>query len=108
MRVVIDNSWGLLGARGAAHPGAAERFRGGCRRAAAVAVAFGTDGFERALRTQYSKLSTHHLLAALIDKSLLRRTIDPDGSPRYVMHELVRQYAAARLAEQAWRAAALL
>src|SRR5262249_6214111 len=46
-----------------------------------------------------SKLIT--LLASLIDKSLLRRTADTNGTPRYMMHELVRQYAAARLAEEA-------
>src|SRR5438045_9468486 len=37
------------------------------------------------------------ILAALVDKSLLQR--DPDG--RYEIHELLRQYAEAKLKEQA-------
>jgi hypothetical protein len=40
------------------------------------------------------------LLAALVDKSLLRRRADTTTTTRYDLHELVRQYAAARLAEK--------
>ena len=37
------------------------------------------------------------MLAALVDKSLLRRTLDATGLPRYELHELVRQYALDKL-----------
>jgi tetratricopeptide (TPR) repeat protein len=40
------------------------------------------------------------MLARLADKSLLRRTTDPNGRGRYDMHEMIRQFAAERLAGQ--------
>jgi predicted ATPase/DNA-binding CsgD family transcriptional regulator/transcriptional regulator with XRE-family HTH domain len=104
MRAVIDYSWQLLTADEQQVLARLSVFRGGCRRAAAEAVAselrienekLGIDG-SAILNSQFSIL---HLLASLIDKSLLRRTVDADGTPRYVMHELVRQYAAVRLSD---------
>jgi predicted ATPase/DNA-binding CsgD family transcriptional regulator/tetratricopeptide (TPR) repeat protein/DNA-binding XRE family transcriptional regulator len=106
MRVVIDYSWRLLTADEQHVLARLSTFRGGCRRAAAEAVASELKIENGKLRidgppTLNSQFSILHLLAALIDKSLLRRMADADGTPRYTMHELVRQYAAARLAEQA-------
>src|SRR5258707_730267 len=47
------------------------------------------------LKTQNSKLLT--LLAALVDKSLVRR-VTTEGVPRYEILELLRQYLAEHLA----------
>ncbi len=38
-------------------------------------------------------------LAALVDKSLIRRTLEETEVPRYELHELLRQYALAKLQE---------
>ena len=38
------------------------------------------------------------LIASLADKSLLRVAVDPDGTPRYVMLETVREFASEQLA----------
>lgn len=88
LRAVFDHSWQLLSA---AEQRALRRlsvFRGGFMRSAAEAIAD----------------ASLPLLAALVDKSLLRRTeatgdgVRP-GTRRYDLHELVRQYAAAKLAD---------
>lgn len=73
----FDHSWKLIGAAEKAGLRRLSVFRGGFTRQAAAQVA-GVD-----LR----------LLAALVDKSLI--TLAGDG--RYTQHELIRQYAAARL-----------
>src|SRR4029453_2591609 len=39
-------------------------------------------------------------LAALLDQSLLRQDERPDGEPRFVMLETIREYALERLSEQ--------
>jgi predicted ATPase len=39
-------------------------------------------------------------VAALVDKSLLRRRDDPDGQPRFWMLETVREYASEALARK--------
>src|SRR5262249_31277866 len=77
LRAVCDQSWSLLSneERGVLRKLAV--FRGGCGREAAETVAG----------------ASLRLLAALVDKSLLRRT----SGGRYEMHELIRQYAAAQL-----------
>jgi predicted ATPase/DNA-binding XRE family transcriptional regulator len=82
MRAALDHSWALLdeGERRALARLAV--FRGGCDRAAVTQVA-GAD------------LPT---ITALIDKSLVRRA-EIRGATRYTLHELVRQYAAERLAD---------
>jgi predicted ATPase/DNA-binding CsgD family transcriptional regulator/DNA-binding XRE family transcriptional regulator len=83
LRAALDHSWQLLDA--------AERhtlthlsvFHGGCDRDAASAVVG----------------ATLPILTALIDKSLVRAT-SVAGVTRYTLHELVRQYAAERLAAE--------
>ncbi len=80
IRVVFDHSWALLGADERALFARVSVFRGGFTRAAAEAVA-------------HAKLRT---LAALINKSLLRR--EPKTG-RYEVHELLRQYAESKLKE---------
>jgi predicted ATPase/transcriptional regulator with XRE-family HTH domain len=79
LRAVFDHSQNLLSGEERTAFRALAVFRGGFRREAAEWVAG----------------ATLHLLTALADKSLLRRA----KSGRYDMHELVRQYAAAQLAE---------
>lgn len=80
MRAVFDHSWHLLNAREREILCGLSVFRGGCTREAAHAV---------------TGASLRDLLG-LINKSLLYRTPDE----RYEMHELMRQYAAERLAQQ--------
>jgi tetratricopeptide (TPR) repeat protein len=77
LRAVFEHSWNLLTDEERAALRTLSVFRGGFRREAAEAVAD----------------ATLPLLTALVDKSLLRRS----GTGRYDIHELVRQYAAARL-----------
>jgi predicted ATPase/transcriptional regulator with XRE-family HTH domain len=79
MRAVFDHSWRLLSD---AEQGVLRQlsvFRGGMQADAAARVAG----------------ATPFLMAALVDKSLLRH----DGTGRYELHELVRQYAGEQLAE---------
>ncbi len=80
MRAAIDGSWSLLTAAEQQVMARLSVFRGPCDREAAAQVAGGLPA-----------------LTALIDKSLVRREA-ADGATRYVLHELVRQYAAERLA----------
>ena len=82
LRAALDHSWRLLTGPERAVLARLSVFRGGCEREAAAVVA-GAD---------------LPVLAALVDKSLLRHTAI-DGVTRYTLHELVRQYAALRLAE---------
>lgn len=84
MRAVFDHSWSLLTPEEQRALAALSVFRGGCQREAAQAVA-GT---------------TLPVLAALIDKSLVRRSGETPGLARYELHELTRQYAAQRLAAE--------
>jgi len=79
LRAVVDHSWRLLGPAERAALRRLAVFHGGFTREAAAAVAgAGLD-----------------VLACLADKSLLRRA--PSG--RYDLHEIIRQYADARLRE---------
>ncbi|MEJ2210597.1 MAG: tetratricopeptide repeat protein [Anaerolineae bacterium] len=80
VRAAFEGSWRLLAAEEQQAMGRLAAFRGGFDREAARAVA----GAPRAM------------LDALAEKSLLRRT--PSG--RYELHELLRQFAAERLAEE--------
>ena len=79
MRAVFEHSWELMTERGRALFMRLAVFRGGFTRKAAESVA-GASLMQ---------------LAALLDKSLLER--DPDG--RYAVHELLRQFGEAKLAE---------
>ena len=77
MRAVFEHSWQLLHAEEQQVLRRLSVFRGGFTRVAAAEVAG----------------ATLALLAALVDKSLVR----PAGVDRYDLHEAVRQYAAAHL-----------
>lgn len=79
VQAVFDRSWDLLGESERRAVRRLAVFRGGFRRDAAESVAG----------------ASLPLLSALAGKSLLRRTREG----RYEMHELLRQYAEARLAE---------
>jgi predicted ATPase/transcriptional regulator with XRE-family HTH domain/Tfp pilus assembly protein PilF len=79
MRAVFDHSWQLLADDERSTLLRLSVFRGGFTRDAAQQVAD----------------ASLQMLAALVTKSLIRRT----GTGRYDQHELVRQYAAARLQE---------
>jgi predicted ATPase/DNA-binding SARP family transcriptional activator len=79
LHAVFDHSWGLLSPEEQALLRKLSVFRGGCQREAAAEVAG----------------ASLPLLAALVDKSWLRRT--PAG--RYTLHELLRQYAWDRLVQ---------
>ena len=63
-------------------------FAGGCRIEAAEAVCDQEDTFEAGVFDG---------IASLIQKSLLRRRIDPDGEPRFWMLETLREYGLERL-----------
>lgn len=80
MRAVFDHSWNLLGEHERAIFKRLSAFRGGFTRAAA----------------EYVADATLAGLAALVAKSLLRRAT----TGRYELHELLRQYGAARLHER--------
>jgi predicted ATPase/DNA-binding XRE family transcriptional regulator len=90
LRAVLDHSWQLLAPDERRLLALMSVFCGGARREAIGAV----------LGPGAGGPATLALLAALIDKSLVRRSKDADGATRYDLHELVRQYAATRLAEQ--------
>ncbi len=79
LEAVVDHSWSLLSAAERQALRRLSVLQGGFRREAAAQVA------EASLA----------VLVALADKSLLRRAADG----RYDLHELIRQYAAARLEE---------
>jgi predicted ATPase/DNA-binding CsgD family transcriptional regulator/DNA-binding XRE family transcriptional regulator len=85
IRAALDHSWALLSDAERRALARLSVFQGGCDRAGAEAVC-GSDGAPL--------LPT---LLALIDKSLVQRG-EAAGAARYSLHELVRQYAAARLA----------
>ncbi|MEP7188475.1 MAG: tetratricopeptide repeat protein, partial [Roseiflexaceae bacterium] len=97
MRAVFDHSWRRLTKHERAILSKLSVFRGGLTRAAAAAVlssefkVMSSKHPAPELKTQNSELLT--TLAALVDKSLLRR----NRAGRYELHELVRQYAADQL-----------
>jgi diguanylate cyclase (GGDEF)-like protein len=74
-------------------------FTGGCRLAAAEAVAGNPDPAGGAAPAAGTGRVAEQLVA-LVAKSLLTVGTDPDGEPRYRMLETIRAYAAARLAER--------
>jgi predicted ATPase/DNA-binding XRE family transcriptional regulator len=98
MHAVFDHSWQLLSDQERRALAALSVFRGGFTRDAVAAV-MTSEHDDPQLKTQNSKLLT--LLAALVDKSLVRATRDAAGVSRYTMHELIRQYAAERLGADA-------
>jgi predicted ATPase/Tfp pilus assembly protein PilF len=80
LRTVFDHSWNLLSQPEQRALRIMSVFRGSFQRKAVVRIAG----------------ASLPLLSALVDKSLLRRT----GQDRYDLHELVRQFAAEKLAGQ--------
>ncbi len=81
MRAVFSQSWGLLADEEQRALARLSIFRGGFDRAATEKIAGASLG----------------LLAGLVDRSLVRAK--KDRSTRYDMHELLRQFAAEKLAE---------
>ena len=81
LRAALEHSWQLLDAAERHTLARLSVFRGGCDRAAAAEVVG----------------ASLPILSALIDKSLVRAGASA-GVTRYSLHELVRQYAAERLA----------
>jgi predicted ATPase/DNA-binding CsgD family transcriptional regulator len=116
MRAALDHSWQLLDNAERHTLAQLSVFRGGCDRDAAVAVVASGRGRIYRDSTSGSPTSSTLLsraptsstpaqsanliarLAALIDRSLLR-SVAAAGATRYTLHELVRQYAAERLAD---------
>ena len=97
LRAVIEHSWQLLTADEQRILQRLSVFRGGFRREAAAAVCVdGQPGDGASVPRPTSALLP--ALSALVDKSLLRRTPDYDGSTRYDIHEVVRQYLTTRRA----------
>jgi predicted ATPase/transcriptional regulator with XRE-family HTH domain len=82
LRAIFEQSWQLLGADKQRILARLAVFRGGWRRQAAEQVAG----------------ATLPILASLIDKSLVRTSQNAACPPRYELHELIRQYAAEKLA----------
>jgi DNA-binding SARP family transcriptional activator/predicted ATPase len=80
LRAVFETSWASLTA---------------AERAAMRQISVFRDGFDRAAAAEVAG-ATESVLAALVDKSLLH--LAPSG--RYEVHELLRQYAAAKLAAE--------
>ncbi|HJZ46202.1 MAG TPA: tetratricopeptide repeat protein [Roseiflexaceae bacterium] len=101
LRAVFDYSWNLLSAPEQQALRQLAVFRGSFTREAETAVLSSELRVQSSepnmaqLRTQNSELLT--LLAALVDKSLVRR-VTTEGLPRYVILELLRQYLAEHLA----------
>ncbi|NJO82992.1 MAG: XRE family transcriptional regulator, partial [Blastochloris sp.] len=81
MHAVFGHSWGLLADD---------------ERRALAALSIFTGGFTRTAAERVAHVSLG-VLAKLVEKSLLRRQ-ERAGQSRYRLHELVRQYAAERLA----------
>src|SRR5262249_19282728 len=101
LRAVFEHSWNLLTDDERIVMRRLSVFRGGFSRAAAEYVCRAQETGNREQETidpaatSLSRVPSNLLptLAALVDKSLLRRS----GAGRYDMHELVRQYAAMHL-----------
>jgi predicted ATPase/DNA-binding SARP family transcriptional activator len=91
LRAIFEESWKQLADAEKGTLSKLSVFRGGCSREAAEVVA----GARAPCGSRVG--TTWPLLASLVDKSLLRRT----DSGRYEMHELIRQFAAERLAADA-------
>src|SRR5262249_1447351 len=103
LRAVFDYSWNLLSAPEQQALRQLAVFRGSFTREAVTSVVElkieneklrTADSREAPLNSQFSILN---LLAALVDKSLVRR-VTTEGLPRYVILELLRQYLAEHLA----------
>ena len=81
IQAAINHSWNLLSEEEQQVLARLSVFRGGCDLSAAKAVAGGRIP----------------VLSALVDKSILHRAPDSKGLTRFELHELVRQFALAKL-----------
>jgi predicted ATPase/transcriptional regulator with XRE-family HTH domain len=97
LHAVIEHSWQLLSAEEQRVLMHMAVFLGGGSRDAIAAVLAPVDP---PAGTATSPRTLLALLAALVDKSLLRRRTDDAGATRYDLHDLVRQYVVARLADR--------
>jgi predicted ATPase/DNA-binding NarL/FixJ family response regulator len=99
MRAALDHSWQLLDEAERHTLAQLSVFRGGWDRDAAAAVVRpAVPGDSPTFPALPHKVTLIAHLAALIDRSLLR-SVAAAGATRYTLHELVRQYAAERLAD---------
>jgi predicted ATPase/transcriptional regulator with XRE-family HTH domain len=96
LHAVIEHSWQLLAAEEQHVLMHMAVFRGGGSRDAIAAVLAPAEPSPTAAVSPRALLP---LLAALVDKSLLRRQTSA-GATRYDLHDLVRQYVAARLTDR--------
>ncbi|HEX8220315.1 MAG TPA: tetratricopeptide repeat protein [Chloroflexia bacterium] len=91
LRDTIDWSYNLLDADEQCFFRLLGVFSGGCNLEAVEAVAGGPDSDDGLLALER--------VSSLVDKSLLRRLDQPDGEPRLLMLETIREYAMDRLVE---------
>jgi predicted ATPase len=116
LRSTIDWSYDMLDAHERQTLMRLSAFVGGCTLQAAEAICEDTEGqTDKGIRGQGDKqlLWTHTLshsdaVEALLDQSLLRQIDGPNGEPRLVMLETIREYARERLlasgqANQIWQ-----
>jgi predicted ATPase/DNA-binding SARP family transcriptional activator len=103
LRAAIAWSYDLLDADERALFAALGVFVGGCTLAAVAAVlssefeVLSSDQPNSKLRTQNSELDILGRLESLIDKSLLYRSEDSGGEPRFMLYETIREYALEQL-----------
>jgi predicted ATPase/DNA-binding XRE family transcriptional regulator len=105
LRAVFDHSWRLLTPAEQALFAQLAVFRDGFTRQAAEEIldlGFGILDLPQhpVPPLQNPKSKIQNSLRSLVGKSLVRRQPESAGAGRYDLHELVRQYAAARLAER--------
>jgi tetratricopeptide (TPR) repeat protein len=91
LRAVFEHSWALLSAPEQRALSMLSVLRGPFGRQAAQAVIFGVD--------QPTGMNVLGLMTSLVDKSLLRRLTVSVAGGSFAIHELLKQYAAEKLAE---------
>jgi predicted ATPase len=110
LRAVFDHSWRLLTAEEQTIFAQLAVFRSGFTLQAAEEIldfrfwrlpAQALNSAPSTPTIQNQKPKIQHILRALLNKSLIRRRPDQQEQGRYDLHELVRQYAAERLAQMA-------
>jgi predicted ATPase/DNA-binding CsgD family transcriptional regulator len=96
LRAVFIQSWNLLAPAEQQALRRLSLFRGSFTREAAAAVVELRKG-QTDQSVLHSSFSILHLLASLVDKSLVRRVSATGAGVRYEVHEILRQYAAEQL-----------
>jgi predicted ATPase/transcriptional regulator with XRE-family HTH domain len=104
LRAVFEHSWNLLNPDEQQLYQSLSVFRGAFRLSSAEKVLAGQVLSSDQINRSTSSINMLSLLTALVDKSLLRRVMaEPDtphpGEGRYEMHELLKQYAVEKLAQ---------